>query len=226
MPWNNVPLAKRISATLTVAGSLVAASVAGAGAIESPDYEVLLKDGPYEVRRYQPYIVAETTVSAENSRAASSKAFMTLAGYIFGANAAQDKISMTSPVTSAATPSPSQKIDMTSPVTSQGGENGNFTVQFSMPSKWTMETLPTPLNDAVQLREVEGYVAAVVGYIGERSQTERDKVANKLAEWAIDKGWRAEAGPIWAGYDGPSVASEKRRYELQLPVADRPEFGG
>ncbi|MEM1365544.1 MAG: heme-binding protein [Pseudomonadota bacterium] len=222
MAWNNVTLTRRIGAALTVAGGVMAASISGANAndIESPGYEVLMKDGPYEVRRYTPYIVAETTVSAENARSASSKAFMTLAGYIFGANTNSDKIAMTSPVTSAA----SQKIDMTAPVTSQGNASGGYTVQFSMPSKWTMDTLPTPLNDAVKLREVEGYVVAVLGYVGERPQMERDKVANQLTEWVIDQGWRAEADPIWAGYDGPSVPSDKRRYEVQLPIADRPDF--
>ncbi|MEN0087344.1 MAG: heme-binding protein [Pseudomonadota bacterium] len=224
MPWTNVPLTRRIGASLTVAAGVVAASVSGATAdtIESPAYTLVLQDGPYEVRRYQPYIVAETSVNAEDGRTASSKAFMTLAGYIFGANTASDKIAMTSPVTSAA----SQKIDMTSPVTSQGDGRGDYTVRFSMPSKWTMDTLPTPLNDAVKLREVEGYVVAVLRYVGERPQAERDKVAAELTKWVKDQGWSAEAGPIWAGYDGPSVASEKRRYEVQLPIADRPEFDG
>ncbi|MEO0635931.1 MAG: heme-binding protein [Pseudomonadota bacterium] len=224
MAWTHVPLTRRIGAALTVASGVVAASVSGASAdnIESPDYEVLLKDGPYEVRRYAPYIVAETSVTADSARDASSRAFMTLAGYIFGANTASDKIAMTAPVTSSA----SQKIAMTSPVTTQGGAQGEYTVQFSMPSKWTMETLPEPLNDAVSLRPVESYVVAVLRYQGERPQAERDKVAAQLTAWISDKGWSSTGAPISAGYDGPSVPSDKRRYEVQIPIEDQSEFSG
>ncbi|MEO1398929.1 MAG: heme-binding protein [Pseudomonadota bacterium] len=117
-------------------------------------------------------------------------------------------------------------MDMTSPVTAQGGATGDYTVQFSMPSKWSMESLPTPLNDAVQLREVQGYVVAVLAYQGERPQAERDKVAQSLADWVSQSGWSMEASPIWAGYDGPSVPSQSRRYEVQLPIKDSPDFNG
>ena len=222
MTWKNVSVTRRIGAAFTVAGSLIAATIGGTSAaenIESPDYEVLRADGDYEVRRYAPYIVAETTVEAEDQRAAANKAFMTLAGYIFGANTTSDKIAMTAPVTSSS----SQTIDMTSPVTAQPAEQGEYKVRFSMPSKWTLETLPEPLNEAVTLRQVDSYVVAVTGYSGEQSADERDEVANRLSEWVIDQGWRAEAGPIWAGYDGPDVPEDERRYEVMLPIADRPD---
>ena len=56
---------------------------ATAMALEEPQYEVLTRDGDIEFRQYEPYIVAEVTVSQDN------QAFRILAGYIFGDNAEQ-----------------------------------------------------------------------------------------------------------------------------------------
>ena len=66
-------------------------------AIEEPVYEVLLETKYYEVRRYQPYIVAEVDVDDDFKRAGNS-AFRVLAGYIFGDNEPGRKMAMTAPV--------------------------------------------------------------------------------------------------------------------------------
>lgn len=83
--------------------------------IENPKYTVLDKFGDYELRRYAPMIVAETIVDGTQETAGNS-AFGILAGYIFGKNVNESKISMTAPV--------SQQ---------QVGQ-GKFVVQFMMPS--------------------------------------------------------------------------------------------
>ena len=80
--------------------------------LESPDYEVLARSAAwttgrtgfegYEVRRYEEYIAAETTMGSASDDAQdfeeSANNFNTLAGYIFGDNVAQAKIAMTVPV--------------------------------------------------------------------------------------------------------------------------------
>lgn len=108
-------------------------------ATESPKYEVLKKYDGFEVRQYAGYVVAETEVEASRGEA-GNQAFGRLAGYIFGGNTAKQEIAMTAPVTQ------SQRIAMTSPVT-QVASGSKWVVQFSMPSSWTMQTLPVP-NDA------------------------------------------------------------------------------
>ena len=69
---------------------------------ETPSYRVEEQIGDVELRRYEPYVVAETRVSASLEQA-GNRGFRLLAGYIFGGNttAAGDstKISMTTPVT-------------------------------------------------------------------------------------------------------------------------------
>lgn len=74
-------------------------------ATEEPAYEKLSTHGHIELRRYAPFIVAETTVAGDMD-AASNKGFRAIADYIFGNNVAAgaapakgaEKIAMTAPV--------------------------------------------------------------------------------------------------------------------------------
>ena len=122
-------------------------------ATEEPDYTVIEQAGDFELRAYSPMIVAEVQVSGPMGDA-SSAGFRLIADYIFGNNTARaggnEKISMTAPVTMEPT---SEKISMTVPVgMEQTGEQ--WRVHFVMPSQYTLDTLPTPNNPAVSLREV------------------------------------------------------------------------
>jgi SOUL heme-binding protein len=53
--------------------------------LETPSYRVLKKTGEYEVREYDPFLVAETSMPL-GVGPASGDGFQTLASYLFGAN--------------------------------------------------------------------------------------------------------------------------------------------
>ena len=68
-------------------------------AIEEPKYEVIQSDGPFEIRRYAPVLIAETLVDGDMDEA-SNKGFRLIADFIFGNNQIADtstgeKIAMT-----------------------------------------------------------------------------------------------------------------------------------
>ena len=65
---------------------------------ESPDYYVIAKHDGYEIRHYEPYLVAETEVDG-TFETSGNRAFRRLAGYIFGDNRESEKMAMTVPVT-------------------------------------------------------------------------------------------------------------------------------
>jgi hypothetical protein len=52
---------------------------------------------------------------------------------------------------------------MTTPVNEIQGE-GSKVVQFSMPKKYDLQTLPIPYSKNIQLKEIQSYTAAVLKY--------------------------------------------------------------
>ena len=81
-------------------------------AIEEPIYSVLETEGNFELRKYLPYIVAETYVDG-TFEAVGNKGFRRLADYIGGKNRKMESISMTAPVSQKLA---SEKIASTIPV--------------------------------------------------------------------------------------------------------------
>lgn len=184
-------------------------------ATEEPSYTVIEKSGDFELRMYDAMVVAETRVSGPMDDA-SSAGFRLIADYIFGNNTSRaggnQKISMTAPVTMKPE---SEKISMTAPVgMQQTGEQ--WRVHFVMPSQYTLDTLPTPNNPAVSLREVPASKRAVIrfsGLVGE------EKLAAKTAElmtWLDSKDITPTGQPALSRYNPPWTPPFLRRNEVMV----------
>ena len=209
-------VARSAAAILTGLATVVAPPLARA-ATEEPEHAVVVEDGDFQLRDYAPTILAEVTVETERERAGNA-AFNTLANYIFakGEEARPaDTISMTAPVTT--TPA-RETIEMTAPVT-QAGSGGRWTVAFVMPSKWTMDTLPEPVNEAIELREQPGRRMAVVTLAGRNTDANVMPQKTRLEAWIAERGL-TPAGPAeYAFYDPPFTPPPLRRNEVMIPVA-------
>ncbi len=129
--------------------------------IEEPAYKVLEKKDGYEIREYAPYILAQTTVTGSYDEA-TNKGFRIIADYIFGNNTKKESIAMTTPVLEK--DAVSEKIAMTTPVLETESENNERTIAFVLPSKYTLETLPTPNNNAVVFVEVPARKVAALTF--------------------------------------------------------------
>lgn len=134
-------------------------------ATEEAKYTVLLKEENFEVRAYEPHILAETIVEGEFD-GAGSKAFGRLFKYITGNNTARQNIDMTAPVVQTAS---SEKIKMTSPV-GQQRLNDQWVISFMMPYSYSLATLPEPKDPSILLREVPARHMAAVRYSGTWSE--------------------------------------------------------
>lgn len=181
--------------------------------IEKAKYEVIEKDGKFEIRQYKPQIVAETVVEAEFDKA-GNMAFRRLFNYISGENRTKESISMTAPVNQK---SSSEKIAMTAPVNQQQSED-NYAVSFLMPSKYTMETLPEPLDSSVRLRLIPARKIAAVRYSGSWSRTKYEAKKILLEEYIRNKGLRITGQDIFARYDPPFQIPFLRRNEVLFEV--------
>jgi hypothetical protein len=184
-----------------------------ARAIEEPSFDVVKRYGEFEVRRYQPYLVAEVWVPGP-AEVAGNTAFDYLGGYIFGKNKGSRKIAMTAPV--AQTPAP-VKIEMTAPV-AQTPADGGYIVQFAMPREFTMETLPEPTNPKVKLREMPAQDYAVLQYSGGWSQALYQEKLALLKKSASEAGVKLEGEPVFSRYNSPISLPLFRRNEIWLRV--------
>jgi hypothetical protein len=194
----------------------VGCSIFGSRTEETPQYEVLVKDGDKEIRSYKSYIVAKTEVQGEYKEAQSA-AFRILADYIFGNNRSQAKIAMTAPVEQRAA-GPSEKIAMTAPVEQSKTERG-WVMSFMMPSKYSAETLPEPVDSRVQFEQIEAKKVAVIQYSGSRSEKANEEKAEELRKWVDSlKGYEIISASRSAGYDPPWTLPPFRRNEMHFDV--------
>jgi hypothetical protein len=191
-------------------------------AIEEPKYQVIEQAEPFELRAYQPRIVAETIVSGDMDEA-SSTGFKIIADYIFGNNTAtaggNEKISMTAPVTIEVEQprASSETISMTEPVT-VAEKDGQWRMRFVMPSQYTIETLPTPNNDLVSLHALPAQNYAVIRFSWLVSE---EKVAAKTAElmaWLATKSIKPIGKPQLARYNPPWTLPFLRRNEVMVAI--------
>lgn len=188
-------------------------------AIETPDYVVLHESERYEIRRYQPYNVAETVVDGD-FRSTGSRAFRILAGYIFGDNRQSEKMSMTAPVESRPADE-GERMNMTAPVTSSraGGEDDAYVYRFVMERRYGFDELPEPTDPRVELRKVPARTMAVHRYAGFWTESNYEKHERQLLDALDADGVDIVGEPLLARYNGPFTPFFLRRNEIMVEVA-------
>ena len=202
-------------------------------AIEEPAFEKLEKIENVEIRQYRPLIVAETFVDGDMG-SASNMGFRLIADYIFGNNLSQrtagdkpsETIAMTAPVSVEPT-SRSEIIAMSAPVNVEplgdlfGGlmHSKRWRVHFTMPSEYSMATLPKPRNPAVTLREVPGKRYAVLVFSGFSGEEKVQQKTDELLVWLKTNNRNAIGVPQLARYNPPWTLPFLRRNEILMEVA-------
>ena len=192
-------------------------AISSAQAIEQPRYQVerTLDDPKIEIRRYEPYVVAEVVVPGPAEQA-GNQGFALLGAYIFGRNQGDRKIAMTAPVTQAAQPT---KIEMTAPVSQQAvSGGGGFAVQFMMPSAYTLDTLPLPMDSRVRLKEIAAARVVAITYSGTWSTANYQEHLTRLKEAVEKAGLQVDGEPVYARYDAPFMPWFMRRNEIWLTL--------
>ena len=182
-------------------------------AIEEAHYRVLKKDGNFEIRQYKPQIVAETVVEGTFDEVGNA-GFKRLFAYISGSNTKQQPIPMTAPVSQEAG---SEKIPMTAPV-SQEKIGDKWHISFLMPSQYTMETLPLPIDESIVLKEVPSRLIAAITYSGTWSSTRYEKRRDSLENMLAQNNIRPAGEYIFARYNSPFMPWFLRRNEVLVAV--------
>ncbi len=203
-----------LSAFVVIVGGGLFVMSGSASATEKPNYTIVKTDGKIEIRDYPPMILAEVRVEGDR-RTANSRGFRKLAAFIFGDNASQDKVAMTSPVVSRP-----EKIDMTAPVTRTLEEDGRWSVNFMMPSKYTLETLPKPTDPNIRIFETDPYRTVSIRYNGNNTTKNIATHEAKLIQYVKERGLAVVGTPEYAGYDAPWVPGPFKRNEIHFRLKD------
>ena len=177
--------------------------------LDTPGYVVLKKMRDYEVRRYDPYLVAETGPGLEVKEMPESgaptkmegqvagQAFNSLAGYIFGrANASGTKMEMTTPVFTK-----SNKM------------------QFVV-SGQSVDALPASTNDKVVLKEEQGGIFVAKKFNGIATEELARDVEEQLRRLMKNDGLKADGNAALAQYNDPFTNPLLRRNEIIIPISN------
>ena len=132
---------------------------------EEQKHSLVRKYNNFEIRFYNSATIATINSSAKTYKDLSGPGFQKLAGYIFGGNEANTKISMTTPV----------QMDINDSVS---------TMNFVMPSAYTKENLPKPNDPNVLIKETADEYVAVISFGGYASDEDlkfyKEKLQNLL----------------------------------------------
>jgi hypothetical protein len=194
---------------ITLAVALLVACTAGfwlvqnsRAATETPEYTVAKKDGAFELRDYPGLALA----SAPMTDGGMNDSFGKLFRYISGANAAQQKIAMTTPVL----------ID-------RAGDGGRMS--FIVPRSVAARGAPLPNGDEVKLANRAPMRVAALRFQGSRTEENEHAALEKLRAWLATQNLTPRGEPLFAYYDPPWTPVFLRRNEVLIPVANTDPAG-
>lgn len=162
---------------------------------ETAPYEVLKKDGKYEIRSYQDLI----TVVVEEKNLVSANGFGSIFQYISGDNENKEKISMTTPVIN------------------ELKEDG-VTTEFVMPRHYNASTLPKPENKNLSIKKTESRTVLAITFNGSIHDTRLRFYQKLLSDYAVKNGLTTTGIYRLARYNPPFIPSFLRRNELLIDL--------
>ncbi len=165
--------------------------------IETYPYVINKKYNTFEIRSYEKTLFTAVKLSTTGYKNSSSKGFSILAGYIFGGNERNEKISMTSPVAMTL-------------------EN-SMTMMFMVPKELKKEMLPKPNQSLIKFKEEPAKTVAAISFSGWANDKKIEKYKQKLKS-ALDAEGIAYADRFYfLGYNAPyEVFNRKNEVIVEL----------
>lgn len=186
---------------------------------EQQAYDVLRQFPGFELRRYPAHLLAEVEVVSSFTDA-GNRAFRVLVAFISGRNRTGGKVAMTAP---ALQEQASTRIGMTSPVVQEAsGQPGRQVVAFVMPAEFTLDTLPTPSDPRITVREIPAQLAAARTFTGRWSERIYLEQLATLHSALSQAGLAMIGHPRFARFDPPWTPWFLRHNEVVQPVTADP----
>jgi len=151
--------------------------------IETYPYEVKKKYERFEIRSYEATLFTAVKLSTKGFKNSSSKGFSMLAGYIFGKNERNEKISMTSPV--------SMSLE------------DSTTMMFMVPKKLNKSMLPKPNQTGIEFKEEPAKTLAAIQFSGWANDAKIEKYKQNLKAALNKEGIQYSDKFYFFGYNAP-----------------------
>jgi len=166
---------------------------------DSPIYTVDGRIGDIELRSYPGLIEARAELEARRFEEALDLGFGRLACYVFGANAGDEDIAMTTPVITSI-------------------QDGMYTMSIAMPPGRALSTLPEPDDPRVVLHEAPARRFAVLCFSGRFSRENVSQHERRLLREVLDLGLVTRGSVTFAMYDSPATLPFLRRNEVWIEI--------
>ena len=165
--------------------------------IETYPYIVKKKYDRFEIRNYEATLFTSVKLSTKGYKNSSSKGFSFLAGYIFGNNERNEKISMTSPV--------SMSLE------------DSMTMMFMVPRKFNKDKLPKPNQSGIEFKEEPAKTVAAIRFSGWANDTKIEKYKQNLKTALDTEGIKYSNQFYFFGYNAPyEVFNRKNEVIVEL----------
>ena len=165
--------------------------------IETYPYVVKKKYKQFEIRSYESTLFTSVKLSTKGYKNSSSKGFSILAGYIFGNNDRNEKISMTSPV--------SMSLE------------DSMTMMFMVPKKFNKDILPKPNQSGIEFKEEPAKTVAAIRFSGWANDTKIEKYKQNLKVALDAEGIKYSNQFYFFGYNAPfEVFNRKNEIIVEL----------
>ena len=166
------------------------------------EFRVIEAFRDFEIREYEPCVIAEVAVPAEYSEA-SSRAFSSLFGYISSGNKNSEKISMTAPVIAAQKPDDSE----------------NWYVSFVMPAGSKFEDMPQPTDSKVLLRDLDSEICVATSFRGKATPELSKKMEVQLRAAAAKENLTLSKETRICRFDPPFKPGFLQYNEIVIPIS-------
>ena len=128
-----------------------------------------------------------------------------------------EKIEMTAPVSEEVVDEP-EKIEMAVPVTEEDSGKHTYRISFTMPSKYTLDTLPEPEDNRIIFKEIKNQKMAVLRFRGRVNHKLAHKEMEELKKWLEKEDIKPKSNYIVAQYNNPAVPGFFRRNEVMVKI--------
>ncbi len=192
----------------------VAWSYFGTRSIEKPGIVSSVSlSGWVELREVSPMIEAFVLVDGPQN-VALNQWFRQIAWYIFWSNVVKESIAMTAPVSVSKN---NEVIAMTAPVALQE-DAWKYRVSFMMPNKFSLDTLPEPINENISFEQIPSKKYYVWKFSGYANASKANKQLDLFIAALKEQKLSSSSTPILNQYNDPWTIWFMRKNEWWISV--------